>query len=136
MKRTPLKRGTKRLKRTPLKRGTKQLKRTPLKRGNKRLKSKPYRRTAIQARYHNKHPICEVPKCRKGAMPTPHHVDGRLLRLDVFSNFFSLCWWHHIGPVSVHMLGIKRFCEKFNLTKHLKWVIVYSRVGWMGVDNG
>lgn len=123
--------------RKPLKRGTKQLKRSGfknrgkgLKRGKKGLRSKPYVRTPEQKAYHDEHPKCEMPECRNAAMPTPHHIDARLLRADTQENMWSACWWHHIGPVSVHILGVKAFCERFGLTKHLKWAVVYSRVEW------
>lgn len=126
MKRTPLKRSRKPMKRTPLKRGSSQMKRT-------RLKQKPYRRTKAQEEYHNEHPTCKV--CGNPAMPTPHHIDPQKLRADTEENMESLCWLHHIGPTSVHVLGIVRFCELFRLTEDPKWKEVYERNAWRKVGD-
>lgn len=108
------------MKRTPLKRSRKPLKRTRLKRG------KPYKRTEAQIEYHANNPLCYI--CRAPGCPTPHHIDCRKLREDTTANTETLCPTHHVFNEGVHVIGIKRFVEKFGLQDDPKWEEVYSRV--------
>ncbi len=99
----------------------------PLNRRRKPLRSKRYVRTQQQEEYHNEHPVCEIDKCNKPAMPTPHHIDPLLDRKDVPENEYSVCWGHHVGDISIHVLGTITFVEMNNLQDDPKWKPIYVR---------